>query len=64
MLIYRFWESYAVKLYSNLITRDTILHLQVSEVSSGNHKLKSEFHGDVQVEWPHYNEAEKALIRR
>ena len=53
-----------MKLYSNLITRDTILHLQVSEVSSGNHKLKSEFHGDVQVEWPHYNEAEKALIRR
>ncbi len=38
---------------------------QVSEVSSGSHKLKQEFYGDIQIEeWPHYTDTERRLIRR
>ena len=56
----------SLKVYSNRINYPgVLLHLQVSEVSSGNHKLKPEFHGDIQIEeWPHYNEAERQLVRR
>ncbi|XP_064391206.1 RNA polymerase II elongation factor ELL-like [Halichondria panicea] len=38
---------------------------EVSEVSSGNHKLRPEFYGDIQIEdWPQYNDAERHLVRR
>ena len=41
------------------------LYVQVSEVSSGNHKLRPEFYGDIQIEdWPQYNDAERHLVRR
>ncbi len=37
----------------------------MSEVSSGSHKLKQEFSGDIQIEeWSQYSETERKLIRR